>query len=232
MGKRGKRRRSGDTKQKVPENTPLNGVVVTADDNFQVYAWKSDIFQKAPTGVDETTFSTLYHLQLAWQRLEQRKRRTLIPTPIQLHVWPVLTQSYKSVVGIAPTGSGKTLAYGLHVGGTLAAGNALVLVPTRELARQVEKELKIVSEKTILCIYGGVDRAAQVEALTEAIQSQHQSWIVTATTGRLVDILEEDSLPPFKVDSVILDEADRMASNADMARQVDEILQEGQRQQW
>jgi ATP-dependent RNA helicase DDX5/DBP2 len=126
-------------------------------------------------------------------------------------------------VGIAPTGSGKTLAYGLHLGHAL--GNALVLVPTRELARQVEKELKTVSNKTILCIYGGMDRSSQVAALTEAIQS-HQPWIVAATTGRLVDVLEEDSLPPFKVDSVILDEADRMASNVDMGRQVDEILKQ------
>jgi superfamily II DNA/RNA helicase len=89
----------------------------------------------------------------------------------------------------------------------------------------VEKELKTVSNKTILCIYGGMDRSSQVAALTEAIQS-HQPWIAAATTGRLVDVLEEDSLPPFKVDSVILDEADRMASNVDMGRQVDEILKQ------
>jgi len=216
MGRRGKRRRrSYDAKPEANDATSASGVTVISNDDFAVEAWKSDVFH-APSSDND--------LHKSWTSLEQRKKRALTPTPIQLHAWPVLMHSNKSVVGIAPTGSGKTLAYGLPLASQSHVGNALVLVPTRELARQVERELVPVSDKTIVCIYGGVDRSSQVAALTEAIKGD-KPWIVTATTGRLVDVLEDEGLPPFVVDSIVLDEADRMASNVDMARQVDEILQ-------
>lgn len=218
MGKRGKRRRrSRDTKCETTDTPPTSSVTVATNDDFDFQAWKSNIFC-APTG------DAAQALQQCWQALEQRKRRPLTPTPIQLHVWPIWMSSKNSVVGIAPTGSGKTLAFGLPLASPSHAGNALVLVPTRELARQVERELTAVSNKKVICVYGGVDRSSQVAALSKAIQD-NKPWVVTATPGRLADVLEDESLPPFVVDSIVLDEADRMASNVDMARQVDEILQ-------
>ena len=227
MGKRGKRRRrSRDAKREASNVTTIGdsgGVAVTSSDGSIVEAWPSNVFHGTTLGDD----SAVCDLHRSWQTLEQRKRRRLTPTPIQVHTWPILTQNChprRSMVGIAPTGSGKTLAYGLVLVSQNHCGNALVLVPTRELACQVQRDLVSVSDKKIMCIYGGVDRSLQVAALTEAM-NKSEGWIVTATTGRIDDVLQDDSLPDFVVDSIVLDEADRMASNVDMARQVDDILQ-------
>lgn len=215
MGKRGKRRRrSKNSKHKNTHNASESTVTITGNENSTVKPWKSDIFSAPPSDEILTNF-------------QQRWRRSLTPTDIQLHVWPMWMYSNKNIVGIAPTNSGKTLSYALPLAEN--DGNSIVLVPTRELARQVERELiSVVSiDKIIVCIYGGVDRDAQVQALTKAVESD-KPWIVTATTGRLVDVLNNESLPSLRVNSIVLDEADRMASNAEMAKQVDDILQQFQ----
>jgi superfamily II DNA/RNA helicase len=184
-----------------------------------VQAWPSNCFREPLETADATEAQR--DLQQCWLTLEQRKRRLLTPTPIQLHVWPImLLETGLNVVGIAPTGSGKTLAYGLPLA-RRSNGNALVLVPTRELASQVERELAPLSKKRVICIYGGVDRESQLAALKGT-----GPWIVTATPGRLVDILGTEDFTPLMVDSIVLDEGDHMASNSDIARQVDEILRQ------
>lgn len=225
MGKRGKRRRRSSAKRESTTDTSSateNKVTVTASNtNFEFKPWKSDVFCRPPANDNDDDILRDFYQR--WQSLQRKRQRSLTPTVIQLYVWPIwMYDSNQNIVGIAPTGSGKTLSYALPLASS--SGNALVLVPTRELAQQVEKEVKSVSEKKVICIYGGVDRATQVKALMEAISSE-QPWIVTATTGRLVDVLEEEALPTFVVDSIVLDEADRIACNVDMARQVDEILQ-------
>jgi ATP-dependent RNA helicase DDX5/DBP2 len=203
-------------------------------------------------------------LQQIWRNVESHKKSpgALQPTPIQLQTWSVMLSSSSSgpstitprhVIAIAPTGSGKTLAYGLSIllllGTSNGAGNrkgrigAVCLVPTRELALQVEKDLKlpcrpnrrregavpstlILTHVKIISIYGGtgVDRDNQIQALHQAKQ---QPVVVVATPGRLLDLLEERSdlrkLCSTGVEFLVLDEADRLAGDFDMCEQVDKI---------
>lgn len=140
------------------------------------------------------------------------------PTPIQSCCWPPM-MSGRDTVGVAETGSGKTLAFFLpamthvlkHSGGPRAPGVAvLVLAPTRELAMQSEevcsKAGKPIGLKSV-CVYGGVDKKPQRQALKEGAR------VVVATPGRLLDLASEEGSGALRLDGVtylVLDEADRM----------------------
>jgi superfamily II DNA/RNA helicase len=117
------------------------------------------------------------------------------------------------VVGKAATGSGKTLAFGLPLMARLGKARprqplALILVPTRELAAQVQKELgQLTSDRgrRIICIYGGTSYNVTRKALNFGVD------VVVACPGRLEDMLEQGSLDLSEVETVVVDEADRMA---------------------
>ena len=155
------------------------------------------------------------------------------PFPIQALTIPDAL-SGRDVCGKAKTGSGKTLAFGLallqriasppgggHPDTTLApapvpaplrAGarrpRALVLVPTRELARQVADVLIPLAEatgRTLAVCYGGTGMDAQIKSLRNGAD------VVVATPGRLIDLLQRGELGLDAVTTVVLDEADRMA---------------------
>jgi superfamily II DNA/RNA helicase len=119
----------------------------------------------------------------------------------------------RDVVGKAATGSGKTLAFGLPLIARLQPArprrpHALVLVPTRELAAQVQKELaQLTSDRgrRIVCIYGGTSYSVARKALN------HGADVVVACPGRLEDMLEQGALDLGAVATVVVDEADRMA---------------------
>ena len=117
----------------------------------------------------------------------------------------------RDVSGRAPTGSGKTLAFGIPlVAGVKKAEprrpRALVLAPTRELAEQINTELRTFSGKTrIAVVYGGVGYGPQLTALRRGVD------ILVACPGRLEDLIEQGALSLADVDHVVLDEADRMA---------------------
>jgi superfamily II DNA/RNA helicase len=119
----------------------------------------------------------------------------------------------RDVSGKAPTGSGKTLAFGLplvaRVGKAKARKpRALVLVPTRELAAQVAKELRPLAgtrNRTVAAFYGGTGYGPQRDALRSGCE------IVVACPGRLEDLIESGDVSLAEVDIVVLDEADRMA---------------------
>jgi len=195
-------------------------------------------------------------------------------TPIQLRLWPALLTSFQSttsqmnVVGIAPTGSGKTQSYSIPIISqcihTLLQStkqqqsekqqhstnvHGLVLVPTRELAIQVAKELHMaakVANKYMskcctklslnvdsLAIYGGADIDTQISTLLGKDESSSDqtssSLVVAATAGRLLDILKQTEKNVAEIafsnlQAIVYDEADRIAINVDMANQVDEIL--------
>ncbi|XP_018565076.1 probable ATP-dependent RNA helicase DDX43 [Anoplophora glabripennis] len=137
------------------------------------------------------------------------------PTPIQAQAWPVLL-SGEDLIGIAQTGTGKTLAFLLpaliHIDGQ--PGNrserggpaVLVMAPTRELALQIDKEVKKYYYRgiTSVCVYGGGNRREQVKTVTDGVD------IVIATPGRLNDLYEAGHLNVKTVTYVVLDEADRM----------------------
>ncbi|MBM3741969.1 MAG: DEAD/DEAH box helicase [Actinobacteria bacterium] len=116
------------------------------------------------------------------------------------------------VCGKAPTGSGKTIAFGLVLAVRLRKSKpghpgGLVLVPTRELAIQVAKEISLLCDGTdlrVAMVYGGAGYGPQVRAVRGAS-------IVVATPGRLEDLIERGDLSLGSVTIAVLDEADRMS---------------------
>ena len=113
----------------------------------------------------------------------------------------------------APTGSGKTLAFGLPLIARTRRANskrptALILTPTRELAEQINSVLKPIAlavDRDVVSIYGGVSYKKQYNALNKGVD------ILVACPGRLIDLLDRRALKLDDVETVVLDEADRMA---------------------
>ncbi|MEK7566953.1 MAG: DEAD/DEAH box helicase [Patescibacteria group bacterium] len=130
------------------------------------------------------------------------------PTPIQRQAIPIAIEG-KDVVGIAQTGTGKTLAFGVPMIQILARtkGQGLVLLPTRELALQVDEELNKVGRslglKTAVLI-GGLSLRPQITMLA---RNPH---IIIATPGRLIDHIQQKTATLNRVSILVLDEADRM----------------------
>ncbi|HTA61861.1 MAG TPA: DEAD/DEAH box helicase [Bacteroidia bacterium] len=150
------------------------------------------------------------------------------PYPIQEQAIPAIL-SRKDVLGIAQTGSGKTASYVLpilmNLQGKITSKNrhvnVLVLVPTRELAVQVEEVFKTfglglpTSVKT-LAVYGGVSINPQMMAL-QGVN------VLVATPGRLLELVESNSVHLTTIDTLVLDEADKML-NLGFKEEVDRIL--------
>jgi len=132
-------------------------------------------------------------------------------TPIQAHTLPLILAG-KDVIAKAKTGSGKTAAFGIglltHLEVNSPRVQALVLCPTRELADQVGKELRRLARFTdnikILTLCGGVPFAPQLGSL------EHGAHVVVGTPGRLLDHLRRGSLQLDSLQTLVLDEADRM----------------------
>lgn len=130
------------------------------------------------------------------------------PTPIQAQTIPIAAEG-KDIVGIAQTGTGKTLAFGIPMIQRLAQvkGQGLVVLPTRELAIQVDETLKKIGRSAGLrtaVLIGGVPIGPQTHAI---LKKPH---IIIATPGRLIDHLNQKNLHLNGVKIVVLDEADRM----------------------
>ncbi|MEK7529343.1 MAG: DEAD/DEAH box helicase [Patescibacteria group bacterium] len=144
------------------------------------------------------------------------------PTPIQEQAIPHALKG-EDVIGIAQTGTGKTLAFALPMLQTLnkSEGVGLVLVPTRELANQVQEDIDRIGKrlgfKTILLV-GGANMERQVRDL------QRGPHIIVATPGRLNDHIERKTARLNHVSVLVLDEADRMLDMG-FAPQIDRILQ-------
>ncbi len=117
------------------------------------------------------------------------------------------------VLGKAKTGSGKTLAFGLPIVEGLERAEpfhprALVLVPTRELAMQVTRDLEpLVAARNfrLVTVYGGASMQAQIDALDAGVE------LIIATPGRLIDLMERRKARLDDISVVCLDEADQMA---------------------
>jgi len=132
-------------------------------------------------------------------------------TPIQAHSLPPIL-SGRDVIARAKTGSGKTAAFGIGLLSRLEVASlavqALVLCPTRELADQVGKELRRLARFTdnirVLTLCGGVPFGPQLGSLA------HGAHVVVGTPGRLLDHLRRGSLDLAGLQTLVLDEADRM----------------------
>lgn len=144
------------------------------------------------------------------------------PTPIQLQAIPVAMEG-KDLVGIAQTGTGKTLAFGVPMIQRLQQikGRGLVVLPTRELAIQVDEALRRVGAglglRTAVLI-GGMAMRPQIQAIAR------DPHIIVATPGRLNDHLNQKILRLDNVRIVVLDEADRMLDMG-FAPQIQKIFQ-------
>lgn len=143
------------------------------------------------------------------------------PTPIQQKCIPAVLAG-KDVVGTAQTGTGKTLAFGVPMLQRLAAtkGQGLVILPTRELALQVEEVLQKLGNKMGLrtaLVIGGAQMGPQIKNLNR------KPHIVIATPGRLIDHLRQKNYSLQNVKIIVLDEADRML-DIGFAPQIKQIL--------
>lgn len=157
-----------------------------------------------------TAFSTLNVLPPA-QLTNLNELGYLTMTPVQAAALPAILAG-KDVRVQAKTGSGKTAAFGLgllqQIDASLFQTQALVLCPTRELADQVAGELRrlarFLPNTKILTLCGGQPFGMQRDSL------QHAPHIIVATPGRLLDHLQKGTVSLDALNTLVMDEADRM----------------------
>lgn len=137
------------------------------------------------------------------------------PTPIQEMSIPHLLEG-GDMLGIAQTGTGKTAAFSLPIINNLSRSNnkvrpkqarCLILTPTRELASQIEENVKLYGKGlglSSVVIFGGVNPRPQIKALGRGVD------IIIATPGRLLDLMSSKFIGFEQLETLILDEADRM----------------------
>lgn len=169
-------------------------------------------------------------LGLSQPMLKALERRNYInSTPVQAGCIPPLME-WKDVIAKAPTGTGKTLAFGIpiveHILPESEQIQAVILAPTRELAMQITEEMRLLTVQKegvkLVCLYGGQPIGKQIEALKRKPQ------IVVATPGRLSDHMKRRTVRLDHVDTMVLDEADRMLDMGfihDVTRIMDKVPQ-------
>ena len=136
------------------------------------------------------------------------KLKFVHPTPIQHKAIPIAIEG-TDIIGVAQTGTGKTLAFAIPVVQRLSRnmGQCLVLVPTRELAMQVNETFQKIAPLfgiNTVVIIGGVPIQSQLKILKK------KPRVIIATPGRLVDHLTQKTMRLNSVEVLVLDEADRM----------------------
>ena len=155
---------------------------------------------------------TFKELGLSEQMLKALEKKGYgYPTTIQQQAIPEFMQ-WKDVIAKAPTGTGKTFAFGIpmieHVDPECADVQGLILAPTRELAIQIGDELRglltYYQGIRVAVLYGGAGIVGQAKQLEKKPQ------IVVATPGRLMDHYNRKNIRLDKIQTVVLDEADRM----------------------
>ena len=159
--------------------------------------------------VNNITFADLGLSEAMLKALE--KKGYGWPTTIQAEAIPRFLQ-WKDVIAKAPTGTGKTFAFGIpmieHIDPDTEGVQALILAPTRELALQIGDELRSLltyfSGIRVAVLYGGAGIGGQIK------QPERKPQIVVATPGRLMDHYNRKTIRLDKIQTVVLDEADRM----------------------
>ena len=159
--------------------------------------------------MSDVTFESLGLSKAMLKALE--KKGYGYPTTIQAEAIPHFMQ-WKDVIAKAPTGTGKTFAFGIpmieHVDPELEEVQGLILAPTRELAIQIGDELRglltYYQGIRVAVLYGGAGIGGQIKQLEKKPQ------IVVATPGRLMDHYNRKTIRLDKIQTVVLDEADRM----------------------
>ena len=155
------------------------------------------------------TFESLGLSEAMLKALEQKGYG--YPTTIQAEAIPPFLQ-WKDVIAKAPTGTGKTFAFGIpmieHIDASSPEVQGLILAPTRELAIQIGDELRglltFFTGIRVAVLYGGAGIGSQIR------QMEKKPQIVVATPGRLMDHYNRKTIRLDKIQTVVLDEADRM----------------------
>ena len=171
------------------------------------------------------TFSDLGLSEAMLKALE--KKGYGYPTTIQQEAIPPFME-WKDVIAKAPTGTGKTFAFGIpmieHIDAESEAVQGLILAPTRELAIQIGDELRglltYYQGIRVAVLYGGAGIGGQIRQLEKKPQ------IVVATPGRLMDHYNRKTIRLDKIQTVVLDEADRMLDMGffkDVTRIIDKV---------
>ena len=158
-----------------------------------------------------TQFSQFSLSPALMARLDMNKFVT--PTPVQLGCIPPALEG-RDVLATAQTGTGKTLGFLIPIVELLQkastrgpAAHALILLPTRELAMQVEKafrDIRTSSEQTVALVVGGLYEGSQLDAIRRGAK------LIVATPGRLEDFLKRKLVRLDQVKILVLDEVDRM----------------------
>jgi len=165
-----------------------------------------------PTGIDPiltTQFSQFAISPALMARLDANKFE--IPTPVQAGAIPPALEG-RDVLATAQTGTGKTLSFLIPIVEMLQktegrGAHALILLPTRELAMQVETAFRAIRSnpsQTVALVVGGMSEGAQLDALRRGAR------IIVATPGRLEDFLKRKLVRLDQVKMLVLDEVDRM----------------------
>ena len=164
-------------------------------------------FSEVEAYVPTHTFSEFQAHQLIKDNLAAKGYKT--PSPIQDQTIPLGLEGH-DVIGIANTGTGKTAAFSVPVLNKLLKNphsKVLVVAPTRELAQQIEVEMRSIGKNSGLfsvLLIGGTPMGPQLRDL------RHKPRVVIGTPGRIKDHLERGTLHLATFDQVVLDEVDRM----------------------
>ncbi|KAK8553204.1 hypothetical protein V6N13_089416 [Hibiscus sabdariffa] len=200
---------------------PLN---FRASTSFQAeYAVDDYVEEKGSDGLEISS------LGIAPEIVSSLKKKGITKLfPIQRAVLEPAMQG-KDMIGRAKTGTGKTLAFGIPIMDKIIRYNAqhgrgknplcLVLAPTRELAKQVEKEFhESAPNLDTICVYGGTPISKQMRQLDYGVD------IAVGTPGRIIDLLKRGALNLTEVQFLVLDEADQMLQ-VGFAEDVETILE-------
>jgi ATP-dependent RNA helicase RhlE len=173
--------------------------------------------------VPDTTFADLGLAQPLLDALRDAGYER--PTPIQRDAIPVALKG-RDLIGLAQTGTGKTASFTLPIVNRLLGGprrtRVLILTPTRELCLQVEESFRKYSKYApvdVIPVFGGVGYEPQEKALRRGVDA------VVATPGRLLDHLEKRNVDFSYLETLVLDEADRMLDMG-FAPQINRIIEQ------
>ena len=150
------------------------------------------------------------------------------PMPVQEKVIPhLISDETRDIIGLAQTGTGKTAAFGLpliqNTNTSVKRTQYLILAPTRELCLQIADDLisfaKYVEDIKIVAVFGGASMERQISLLKAG------AHIISATPGRLLDLINRKKVNISKIKTVVLDEADEML-NMGFREELEAILSE------